>query len=238
MKILKLKSILLSLVAVVMVTVFLSSCEKDRANLSDTEAPRNEEQAFSNKDNLPNKEITLSDELGNSVTLKISTEDKELLNLYTDKVFEANFNEENNETFDADDFEDDSNETGFLHDTSKKRVKVFIEIAELSLRNTTSFSLTSTAYNELALRHYNVEKWYKARVSSAIKVRCSARGKDGLSAYGYQSTTAHCDAYWGVYSSKYFYDQNSGSKTFWRDKTGCLLVKTVGLHNDVISYIR
>jgi len=220
---------------IAMATIFLSSCEKNVVTHSNLEHD-NQTIVSLTTGNLPSKKITLSDNLGNNVTLKVSTADEELLALYTDKIFKADFSQNESLSNDLNNVDIESN---FLHDTSEETTrKVFIEIEELNLRNNTSFSITSVASNEIGLRHYNITTWYKAKSSSAIKVRCSGRGIDGLSAYGYQSTTAHCDAYWNSYSSKYFYNQNSGSKTFWRNTHGCLLVKTVGFHNEIITYIR
>jgi len=87
MKNFKLKSILFSLATIVMVTVFLSSCEDDRV---ETEKPEgvveeNIDNSLMQTQGAFKKEIVLKDETGkNEVTLSISCDDKEILALHNE----------------------------------------------------------------------------------------------------------------------------------------------------------
>jgi len=87
MKNFKLKSIFFSLLAVIMVTVFLSSCEDDPV---ENEKPygfveNNEDSSLMQTEGEFKKQVVLKDETGkNEVTLSISCDDKDILALYNE----------------------------------------------------------------------------------------------------------------------------------------------------------
>ena len=227
--------------AIVMVTVFLSSCEKDRIVDSDPKKRTiNENQKIVdlNIGELPSKEIKLFDKSKqNSITLKVSTTEADLLELYNDEIFEVDFRSADDADFASEDVTD--NNSNLLHDNSIQREKVFIEISELNLRNNMTFSLSMNVDKNIALRAYNIERWYKANTwNNGLKVSCTSRGIDGLSAYGYDSPGGKCGSiYSNPFHQKYFYNQNSSSKNFWSIPNRCMWVKTVGYYNDRVSYL-
>jgi|GEM_PF-2036945 len=247
MKILKLKSILFSLMAIGVVTIFLTSCEK--TNIHNSNVPEIKDQISLNVNDLPSKEITLNDDSGNSLILKVSTEDKALLALYTDEVLKAEFGKVDSENY----IKSSNNERSLvnsdkhlLHDESEPGINVFFEVIETTLlRSNLTFSISSDVESQVVLRSYNIHRWYKSdynRGFSGLIVKCTRRGIDGLSAYGYDSPDGYLNPNACNYietphfSSKYFYNQNTSEKYFERMHGRCLWVKTVGFHNDSVRY--
>lgn len=246
MKILKLKSILFSLMTIVMITVFLTSCEHDLIppdlNNSEQVEDKNQHIAALNIDNLPSKEITLSDESGsNNVTFRIATENEEVLALYTDKTFEVDFSEVTNENSSIQAFPDANPPNELLDNPSEEGIDVFFQIAGLELRSDNmKFSISTNAEFEIALRHHNIHNWYHMGYGGkGIRIICTGRGIDGLSAYAYNTgyhpeLCRYPERY--HFASRYFHNQNSSSQSFWRSQGECLWVKVVGYRNHIREY--
>lgn len=223
--------------AIAMVTVFLSSCEDDFSNspvINEDEILLNEVENEIDIESLPSKEIQIFDETGkNSITLKVSAEDKSLLDLYSEKTYNLKLRQKSDMEIE----DRDINTTDYidndprLHDLSVERPRVYIGIVNNNIQNSDlAIGLSINESEAISLRAYNHETLHWI-VSSwdGITVKCKGRGIDGLSAYAYHSKS-NCSIENHHFSSRYFY--SSGTQNFFRGYGKCrLYVKVVHYNN-------
>ena len=212
-----------------------SSCSKE--NVNDVTKEEAQEEVKINEENWPSKEIQLFDATKeNNVTIKVSTEDESLLELYTDETFVAEFIEKSQ--FESRNPEIERPESGSeivdepqLDDDASENAVVHIEVIDQNVKENLTFSLKYNEDSKVDLRYYWYTTWFKVPIGYWWGIRITAYDYTGVYAAGYDATSSSC-AY--IYSSPYLSDYLTyygDYQNYWRLSDRCLYVKVIHSYN-------